>query len=249
MTKFYYCLVGLLIFMASCNVNKDFMFKTDVDYAYDTLMIDSTHSDFRISPNDRLNVNVYTNDGNIVFEASTTRERVIINVVEYYFVVMSDGYVELPILGRVQAAGKTITEFQDYIEELLSVQYVDPLAQVQVLNRRAIVFNGFGSAGQVVPLADNNIRLVEVLASAGGLGARANASKIKVIRKTDDGNKVYLVDLSTIDGVDQANMIIENGDVVYVESTKDRGREALVELTPVITLASSILFFTTLLFK
>lgn len=246
MSKFYLGLLGIMVLVASCNVNKDFMFKTDIDYAFDTLVLDTTGRDFRISPNDRLQINVFTNEGSIVFEASTSRERVNLNDVNYTFIVQSDGYVELPILGRVYAEGKSIVEFQDHLEELFSKQFVDPLAQVSVLNRRAIVFNGNSSTGIVVPLMNNNMRLIEVIGASGGLGARADASRIKIIRNSNGMDNVYLVDLSTIEGIDQANMIIENGDVVYVESTKDRGREILAETTPILTLFTSILLLTSL---
>jgi len=246
MLKYLLGLAVIILGLASCNVNKDLMFKTDVTYAFDTLYVDSTDVNFILRPNDMLQVNVFTNEGSIIFEASTSRELVYVNRLEIVYVVQSDGYVELPILGRVYADGKSIFEFQDYIEELLSNQFVNPLAQVRVLNRRALLFNGNASQGTVVPLVNPNTRLIEVIATGGGLGTRANASKIKVIRSTMEGDKVYLVDLSTIEGVDQANMIVENGDVIYVESTRDRTREVLNELTPIISLTTSVLLLANL---
>jgi polysaccharide biosynthesis/export protein len=246
MFKFYLGLLGFVLFVSSCNVNKDFMFKTDVDYAFDTLTVDSSAIDFKLSPNDRLDIKVFTNEGNIIFEATTSRERMNINDINFEFLVQSDGFVELPILGRVSAEGKTIREFQDYLEGLFSQQFVDPMAIVSVLNRRAIVFNGRGSAGSIVPLINNNMRLIEVIGAAGGIQGRGNASRVKIIRNSKGEDHVYLVDLSTIEGIDQANMIIENGDIVYIESTKDRGREILAETTPIISLFTSFLLLANL---
>lgn len=235
-----------MVLVASCNVNKDFMFKTPIDFSFDTLRMETVGKDFTLSPNDRLNITVFTNDGSVVFEATTSRDRLNINEPNFTFLVRSNGFVELPIVGDVYAQGKTIVEFQQYLEDLFEKQFVDPMVRVDVLNRRAIVFNGNGSRGAVISL-NNNLRLIEVLGLSGGLGNRANASKIKVIRNVDGENQVFLVDLSTIDGIDQANMIIENGDIVYVESTKDIGRELATEVTPYVSLFTAIILFSSIL--
>jgi polysaccharide export outer membrane protein len=219
------------------------MFKTDIEYVYDVPLLDSTNKEFRLSPADLLNVAVYTNEGAIVFEATSSRERMMVTMEsDVSFLVESDGYVELPILGRVLAQGMTIQEFQQSVEERFESQFVKPFCITKVVNRRVIVFNGQGSAGQVVALENNNIRLVEALALAGGLGSRANASKIKVIRQAKEENLVYYIDLSTIEGLDMANMIVQNGDVIYVESTKNIGTEALGDVAPVVSLLTSVVF-------
>ncbi|MFM1998443.1 MAG: hypothetical protein RL204_390 [Bacteroidota bacterium] len=218
------------------------MFKTDIEYTYDVPLLDSTNKEFKISPSDLLNVAVYTNEGAIVFEATSSRERMMVTMESTVsFLVESDGMVELPILGRIQAQGLTIQEFQKSVEEKFQSQFVKPFCVTKVINRRVLVFNGQGSAGKVVPLENNNIRLVEAIALSGGLGSRANASKIKVIRRTKDDNLVFLVDLSTIEGLDMANMIVQNGDVIYVESTKNLGSEALNDVTPIVSLVTSVL--------
>ena len=242
MLRSVFSLLILVILVSSCSVNKDFMFKTDIEYVYDVPLLDSTNKEFRISPSDLLNVAVYTNEGAIVFEATSSRERMMITTESTSsFLVESDGMVELPILGRIQAQGLTIQEFQKSVEEKFESQFVKPFCVTKVINRRVLVFNGQGSSGKVVPLENNNIRLVEAIALSGGLGSRANASKIKVIRKTKDDNLVFLVDLSTIEGLDMANMIVQNGDLIYVESTKNLGSEALNDVTPIVSLVTSVL--------
>ncbi len=209
----------LAIFFSSCSVNKDFMFKTDQEYVFDTPQLDSSHVDFTLAPFDLLNVSVYTKEGEIIFEATSSRERGI-NTFESktFFLVESDGNVELPIVGRVYAKDLTIHEFQEKVEDMFQARFVDPFCLVKVTNRRVIVFNGNGSQGKVVPLESANMRLIEAISSAGGLGDRANASKIKVIRKERGEDKVFLINLSTIEGLDFANMNVQNGDIIYVES-------------------------------
>ena len=240
--KAVFAVIVLAIFFSSCSVNKDFMFKTDQEYVYDTPKLDSSHKEFRLAASDLLSVAVYTKEGEVIFEATSSRER---GVVTYesrtFFLVESDGMVELPVVGRVKAEGLSIQEFQTNLEGLFAERFVEPFCLVKVVNRRVIVFNGNASAGEVIVLENANMRLVEAIAAAGGLGSRANASKIKVIRNEDGQDKVFLVDLSTIEGLDFANMIVQNGDLIYVESTKNLGREVLTDTAPVVSILTSVL--------
>lgn len=237
----FFAIIIAMIF-GSCSVNKDFMFKTDQEYVFDNPKLDSIQPDFKLAPNDLLLVSVYTKEGEIIFESTTNREKGVSTIEgKTFFLVESDGFVELPVVGKVRAQGLTVFDFQKEVEGMFQQRFVDPFCLVKVTNRRVFVFNGSGSRGQVVSLESSNMRLIEALTAAGGLGDRANASKIKVIRKEMGENKVFLIDLSTIEGLDFANMNVQNGDIIYVESTKNIGREVLADTAPVISLLSSIL--------
>lgn len=223
------------------------MFKTDQEFVYDIPKLDSSHKEFRLAATDLLSVSVYTKEGEVIFEATSSRERgMIIYDNKNSFLVEADGEVELPIVGRVKAEGLTVQEFQTYLESLFEARFVEPFCLVKVINRRVIVFNGNASVGEVILLENANMRLVEAIAAAGGLGGRANASKIKLIRKEDGKDKVFLVDLSTIEGLDYANMIVQNGDVIYVESTKNISREILTDTGPAVSILTSVLLLVSL---
>jgi polysaccharide export outer membrane protein len=240
--KAFFSILVVALFFSSCSVNKDFMFKTDQEYVFDKPQLDSSHKEFRLSPYDLLNVSVYTKEGEIIFEATSSRERGVFTLESRtFYLVETDGYVELPVVGRVLAQGLTIQELQSNLEEKFEERFVNPFCIIKVTNRRVIVFNGNAGAAQVVPLENANMRLIEAIAAAGGLGTRANASKIKVIRKEKTEDQVFLIDLSTIEGLDYANMIVQNGDIIYVESTKNLGREVLNDTAPVVSILTSIL--------
>jgi polysaccharide export outer membrane protein len=70
--------------------------------------------------------------------------------------------------------------------------------------------------GQVLQLANQNITLAEVLAMSKGLPNDSKAKNIRIVR----GEKVYEIDLTTIEGFQSGNMIIEPGDIVYVEPVR-----------------------------
>ena len=88
----------------------------------------------------------------------------------------------------------------------------------------------------MIPLTNQNITLVEVLALSKGLNNDAKANNIKLIR----GEHVYQVDFSTIQGFKDGNMLIEAGDVVYVEPIRRPFTEALRDNFAIISLIVSL---------
>ena len=118
--------------------------------------------------------------------------------------------------------------------------YIDPFVILRVVNRRVIVSTGAGGRATVVTLDNANTRLIEALALAGGIQDRGKAKEIKVIREYKDSTQVYKFDLSTIEGIEGANMIVQANDIIYVEPTPRIASELLQDWIPVLTLFTSI---------
>src|SRR5690606_25681820 len=113
---------------------------------------------------------------------------------------------------------------------------------------RVIVSPGSGGTAQVITLTNANTTLLEALALAGGVSDRGVASKIKLIRenKESGGRDVYLVDLSTIDGLAQADLIVQPNDIIYVEPLPLIASELVREISPIITLITTTALIITL---
>ena len=108
--------------------------------------------------------------------------------------VKPDGLVELPELGDIRLEGLTIEEAEVLLEEAYASFYKDPFVILRVQNNRVYIFPGETGKASVVTLRNMNTTLLEVLALSGGIGNRANASKVKLIRRTEQGNEVYKMD-------------------------------------------------------
>ena len=236
-------LLALAVLASGCTVNSNIMFKTPNDYQFDTF-VDSVRGQFRIQPNDALELRIFANDGykmiDLVSERAT-RDMMMINRMAFTYNVEFDGLVKLPLLGRVPLAGMNMREAEMYLEERFSEFYNRPFVQIQVMNRRAIIFNGSPSAARSVNLENNNTTLIEALALAGGISTRGKAKKVKLFRRDPDGGprKVYEFDLSTIEGIQYADIVMEGDDIVYVQPNLELAREALRDLTPIVSLLTT----------
>ncbi|MEP5612374.1 MAG: polysaccharide export protein EpsE, partial [Cyclobacteriaceae bacterium] len=91
--------------------------------------------------------------------------------------------------------------------------------------------------GKVIPLQNENMHLVEVLALAEGVELGAKAQNIKLIR----GDRIYKVDLSTISGMQESNLRVEPGDIIYVEPWRRPWLETLKDASPALSLVTSVL--------
>ena len=235
--------------MSSCSINKDLMFQTPVGYQYDPLPeVDSL--EYKISPYDRIQFNLFTNDGykliDIIGQEGTTGNSVqAIRQFGFDYLVEQDGFVKLPTLGRIELAGLTIRQAQDFLQEKYAEFYRKPFIILSVVNNRVIVSPGDGGQAQVVGISDN-MTVIEVLARSGGIANRGNASKVKVIRDFKDHKEVYEIDLSTIEGIHNGGLIVQANDIIYVEPTPEIAREIIRDLTPIISLITSTLFLISL---
>lgn len=256
MKRFIYALIffSATLVLNSCGVNSYVMFKvSDKDIIIDEIPLEPTES-YRLAPDDKFDMRFYVEGGKRlidlsagVFEEGETASNVRLNQMgQSDYRVRQNGKVDLPVIGLVDVVGLSIIEVQEKLKGLYSDSYIDPYIQIEVTNRRVIVFPGSGGSAKVVPIQNDNTTLMEALALAGGITERGKAKNIKVMRQTNKGREVYQVDLSTLDGLVYADMVVQANDYIYVEPTKQLSREFLKELTPIVSLISSAILIVTL---
>lgn len=234
------CVTILMSLLYACNYNSSVMMRTDKDYEFDQPPSDEV-SEYIISKSDIIELALYTNDGTSLIDLTAISENrnqlSIEGAVDY--LVEYDGHVKLPIIGRVLLMGKTIKEAENFLEAEYSKYYIKPFVKLSVTNRRITVFPGGGSKGQVIPLMNENVTMLEALGHVGGLTSEAKAYKIKLIRGDLKNPQVYMFDFSTLEGVKQADFVLQANDIIYVEKRNEALRELLRDVAPVVSLITS----------
>lgn len=198
------------------------------------------YTEYKIAPNDELQISVDLQEGEAIFENGTSNNN---NNRNYGrdFTVEFDGMVKLPRLGRIQVAGLTTRQLEDTLEQAYAQYMNAPMVRVKITNHKVTIFpGGEGGTAKVITLSQENTTLIEALAQAGGI-ADGRACKIKLIRGDLKNPTVYQVDLSTIDGMKQANLTLKANDIIYVEPRLRPVSRFLNELNPYLTLLSTTL--------
>jgi polysaccharide export outer membrane protein len=246
----------LFLFLAvfifgSCGVNSSLMFKTPKggSFKYDSIPMKPLE-EYHITKDDKFNFYLYPNSGEKLIESisgtNVNGENLLYNnnnnniITNFQYIVKGDGFVELPIIGNVKAEGLTLTDFQDTLKLKYSGQYNSPFIKVELTNQRCVIFSGQGSNAKIVPIVNNNTTLMEVIAQAGGIDSRGQAKLIKLMRRVNGKREVYLIDLSTIEGLTYTDMIVQGNDYIYIEPKADLAKETVKEIAPVISIISSV---------
>ena len=239
--------IGLIFLLSNCAINSNLMFKIPKG---DSVSADSIplapKEDYRISVDDKISFTLSTNNGKKIVEGiSGVGDAKGGAGAGQDYLVRKSGFAELPVIGEVLLEGLTIAQCEDSLEMHFADQYQDPFVQVKVTNQRVIVFPGNGSGAMVVPLLNNNTTLMEAIAQAGGITERGKARSIKLMRREGDERKVYTIDLSTIEGLKYADVIVQGNDYIYIEPNAELTKGILKEAAPIISIFSSALLIFT----
>ena len=241
----YFTILFILIGFSSCKLLRpNLMLKTPKDYTYDKIVDSLSKQDYKIDYNDIVNVRIFSNDGFKIVDLANSQ---ISQFIDLDYVVNRDGTAKLPLIGRVKLAGLSIREATEYLEQIYADYYVKPFVYMLVTNKRVIVFPGSGGGAKVLNLSNNNTTVIEALALTGGISEDGKAYKVKLIRNLENQPpKVYLMDLSKIEGIAVGNTVVLAHDIIYVEPRYRLARTLVAEITPVISLISTTFLLYTL---
>lgn len=195
-------------------------------------------SNYTLEVNDILNFEVFTNKGERVIDPDFELSKDL-GVNQSYikptlnYLISVDGTVKLPMIGEVQIVGRTLREAELLLQQKYGEFYETPYVVLQYINKRATVI---GAVNSVVELKNENTRLIEVLALADAINNDVIAQNIRLVRE----GETYVLDLSSSKDIQVTNIVIQPGDIIYVEPLRRPFVEAVKDYGPIISLVSSI---------
>jgi len=167
------------------------------------LQANPTPGAYLLGPNDSITVVVY---GQNEFNVQTR--------------VKPDGSIVMPLIGRVQAEGKSVIMLADEVSRrLTSGNFLrDPIVNVEVneYNSRYVRVAGKVASPGLVPL-DRSNRLLDVLLRAGWV--QAGGSEFITIRRAADGKEVSINSRELARGA-VADTQLSPGDTVFIDEAE-----------------------------
>lgn len=160
------------------------------------------------------------------------------------------GDLNLPVIGKLEAAGLTLEQLEDTINILAVKQLEEPVTKVSLLNFRFSVLGEVNSEG-VHFSNDHMLTIVQAVAMAGGIDEFGDLSRIKVIRRIGDSNFVFYVNMLDESYISSSFYFVHPNDVIIVSPLRSRGYLKYVNpnlsiFTSVISLVVSVLALTTI---
>jgi len=114
------------------------------------------------------------------------------------YTVSGQGLVALPLIGDVNAAGSTLSEFEDAVEYALKQGYLNvPRVSVQVLNYRPYYILGEVNTPAQYPYVEG-LSVLNAVAIAGGFSYRANQCRVSIRRSTSGTEEIFALTPDTL---------------------------------------------------
>ncbi|MCW3786640.1 polysaccharide biosynthesis/export family protein [Plebeiibacterium sediminum] len=188
----------------------------------------------RIKPKDNLYINIQTLNPeiNALFNPSTgngggngTSQTYGEGVGQYIngFLVDDDGYVTLPIIGKVNVKNKTIQEARESIQVQAQIYIKDATIKVKLLNFKFTVLGEVTIPG-IYYNYNNYITILDAISMAKGETDNSNLKRALIIRQTKDGTMIYYrINLTSGQDLLQSQAYyLQPNDIVYIEPQKNK---------------------------
>jgi polysaccharide biosynthesis/export protein len=133
--------------------------------------------------------------------------------------VLPDGRISFPLIGEVVAAGKTIEQLKKEFEGKLARYVPDAIMTIDVKQANSLIIFVLGrvnNPGRFV--LNNNLNVMQALATAGGLNPFAKKGKIKIFRYEGKKTSIFSFDYNDVSEGNkmEQNIQLMRGDVIVV---------------------------------
>ncbi|MBO9204243.1 MULTISPECIES: polysaccharide biosynthesis/export family protein [Niastella] len=179
-----------------------------------------------IQRNDLLSMTV-TSPNATATQLFNTTVTVSTNVVGYTstqasgYLVDQDGYIDIPMLGRMKAAGLTKKELKEKITSSLvdNKLLMDPVVSVRYLNFKVTVL-GEVARPMVINVPDEKINILEALGFAGDMTIYAKRDNVVLVREEGGKRITKRLNLNSDEVLRSPYYYLKTNDIIYVEPTK-----------------------------
>lgn len=231
-----------VLFLSSCIRYKDMAYLQDTEFLkpYENYRTEV----YKIKPYDNLIIKVTSFDEELSQLVNQNQAKISLTDPKgllYFssYTVNEEGYIDLPMAGKVLAREKTLTEISEAIALKLTDFVKDPTVNVKLSNYQVTVLGEVSDPG-VKYYYDTKLTVFQAIGMAKDLTPFGNRKKVKLIRETETGTMIVPLDLTRPDLMESDYYFLQPDDLVYIEPVKARTfqlNKANVELiTGVLTL-------------
>lgn len=207
----------------SCSRYKDITYVKGLGASSSDTLIKESYSKYKVQPFDILfiRINSIDNDASAMFnQVQSSNSSLSINYYLYGNVIDEFGNTQIPVIGSVNVAGKTINEIQNEIQKKAEKYISDASVVVKLVSYKITVLGEVKSPGQKNIMADR-ANILEVLALSGDISYYGNKHNILIIRQVEGGSKTSRIDVTDKNLLSSNYYYVQPNDIIYVEPQKN----------------------------
>ena len=238
--QFFSIFIFSLMLLCSCGSVKNVAYLQNSD----SINLDNSRFlyDARIMPKDQLtiSVNTTTPEASVPFNLLLQNEYTQGSSVTagrgtlMPYLVDNEGYINFPIIGRLQVGGLTKSECEKLITEKIRpymAETENPIVTVRMSSYSVSVLGEVNHPGSFL-VSREKITILEALAQAGDLTIYGVRDRVKLVREDATGKKsIVTLNLNDANIVNSPYYYLQQNDVVYVEPNNIKAQNSKVGQT------------------
>ena len=154
--------------------------------------------------------------------------------------VDENGNITFVKLGTLHVEGITRKALKDTLEKALIPYLKDVVVTVSFLNRHVTMMGGISP--QVLPLANDNMTILDALAASGDISEKGRIDNVLIIRDKGDAKEFKRLNLGDNSIFYSPYFYLQPNDIVYVEPAKIKTKLTAPQLISYITAGMSLIF-------
>lgn len=137
------------------------------------------------------------------------------------YIVDKQGDIIMPVLGKLNVAGKTTSEIEEMIKTRVSATVKDPFVRVELMGFYVNVMGEVKNPHRV-RVESQRFTLLDALSAAGDLTEFGERGKVLVIREENGKQTYHRMNLADSNIFSSPYFYLQQNDVVYVEPNQIR---------------------------
>ncbi|MBP5277194.1 MAG: polysaccharide biosynthesis/export family protein [Prevotella sp.] len=198
--------------------------------------------DARIMPKDQITISVNTTTPevslpfNLLLQNAYQQGRTLTTGIGTLmpYLVDNEGYIKMPIIGKLKVGGLTKSEAEDLVTEKIRpymAETENPVVTVTMASYSVSVLGEVARPGSFL-VSREKITILEALAQAGDLTIYGVRDRVKLIREDATGKKsIVKLNLNDANIVNSPYYYLQQNDVVYVEPNNIKAQNSKVGQT------------------
>ena len=133
----------------------------------------------------------------------------------YGYLIKEDGNLDLPSFGIVKAEGFTLRELENVIKQIAISYFEQPVVKLNIVNFEISVLGEVNNPGTFT-IVNPKVNILYALSLAGDITQFGNRGQVKIIRNENKINRVFYVDLTNQEVLNNADFMLQPNDIIYV---------------------------------
>jgi polysaccharide export outer membrane protein len=223
-----FCLVIFPFLFSSCVTQRNVEYLQDKSKTAKAFN-EADISDYRLKPNDELYIQINSLDDAAanVFSGTSAQQSLYLGTIQPYgaslisYSIDKEGYLLLPVIGRLSVKDKTTTEVGGIIKESLTKILSQPVVSVKLVNRYVSVLGEVRNPGHFA-YAQDKLTILDAIGLAGDITDYGNRDEVILTRNENGKNIRIPVDLTRSEILASNFYYMRPNDIIYVKPLRKK---------------------------